>query len=236
MDPCDPSRLRLLAEDRLPPAEMAQARASTGRAVPACRETLDRSRRRRPLAWGRSAATSRPTRSTRYELRDSGGRGDRSTSSRRPTGPTRSGRLGTYEVKGVLGRGGMGVVFKAFDPALNRNVAIKVLAAALASCGAARRRFLREARAAAAVVHEHVVAVFAVVESAGLPFLVMEYVPGRSLQDRLDQAQGRWRCRRSCGSACRRRPGWRPPTPRGWSTATSSRRTSCWRTASSGCG
>ena len=81
----------------------------------------------------------------------------------------------------------MGVVLKAFDPALNRNVAIKVLSATLATSGAARQRFLREARAAAAVVHTHVVAVFAVVESAGLPFLVMEYVPGRSLQDRLDK-------------------------------------------------
>jgi serine/threonine-protein kinase len=81
----------------------------------------------------------------------------------------------------------MGVVLKAFDPALNRYAAIKVFAPALASCGAARRRFLREARAAAAVAHEHVVAVHAVVETAGLPFLVMEYVPGRSLQERLDK-------------------------------------------------
>ena len=101
--------------------------------------------------------------------------------------PDSLGRLGTYEVKGVLGRGGMGVVLKAFDPALSRNVAIKVMAAPLAACGAARRRFLREARAAAAVVHEHVVAVYAVDEAAGLPYLVMEYVPGRSLQDRLDR-------------------------------------------------
>jgi serine/threonine protein kinase len=70
---------------------------------------------------------------------------------------------------------------------LNRNVAIKVLSASLATTGAARSRFLREARAAAAVVHEHVVGVFAVAEAAGLPFLVMEYVSGRSLQDRLDR-------------------------------------------------
>jgi serine/threonine protein kinase len=101
--------------------------------------------------------------------------------------PDSIGRLGTYEVKGILGRGGMGLVVKAFDPALNRNVAIKVLSASLATTGAARSRFLREARAAAAVVHEHVVGVFAVDESAGLPFLVMEYVSGRSLQDRLDR-------------------------------------------------
>src|SRR5205085_2675824 len=74
-----------------------------------------------------------------------------------------------------------------FDPALGRTVAIKVLSAALATCGAARRRFLREGRSAAAVAHEHVVGVFAVVEVSGLPFLVMEYVPGGSLQDRLDK-------------------------------------------------
>jgi serine/threonine-protein kinase len=101
--------------------------------------------------------------------------------------PDSLGRLGPYEVKGLLGRGGMAVVLKAVDPALNRTVAIKVLAAHLASCGAARQRFLREARAAAAVVHEHVVAVHAVDETGGLPYLVMEYVPGRSLQERLDR-------------------------------------------------
>jgi serine/threonine-protein kinase len=102
--------------------------------------------------------------------------------------PDSIGRLGSYEIKGVLGRGGMGIVLKAFDPALSRNVAIKVLSAHLATSGPARRRFLREARAAAAVVHEHVVGVFAVVESVGLPFLVMEYVPGRTLQERVDSA------------------------------------------------
>ena len=62
----------------------------------------------------------------------------------------------------MIGRGGMGVVLKAFDPALNRVVAIKVLAPQLAASGAARRRFAREAKAAAAVVHDHVVAIHAV--------------------------------------------------------------------------
>ncbi len=101
--------------------------------------------------------------------------------------PDSLGRLGAYEVKGMLGAGGMGVVLKALDPALNRFVAIKVLSSSLAGSGAARRRFLREARAAAAVVHEHVVGVFAVVESNQLPFIVMEYVPGGSLQERIDK-------------------------------------------------
>ncbi len=56
----------------------------------------------------------------------------------------------------MLGEGGMGVVLKAFDPSLSRVVAIKVLAPQMAASGAARRRFSREAKAAAAVVHDHV--------------------------------------------------------------------------------
>jgi serine/threonine-protein kinase len=101
--------------------------------------------------------------------------------------PESLGRLGAYEVTGVLGRGGMGVVLRAFDPTLNRPVAIKVLAPELATSAAARRRFAREARAAAAVSHDHIVAIHAVAESVGgLPYLVMPYVAGRSLQERLD--------------------------------------------------
>lgn len=95
------------------------------------------------------------------------------------------GRLGSYEVSEVIGRGGTGVVLKAFDPALQRFVAVKALAAHLATNAAARRRFAREAQAAAAVVHEHVVAIHAVNETAGQPYLVMQYVAGRSLEERL---------------------------------------------------
>lgn len=101
--------------------------------------------------------------------------------------PAMLGRLGTYEVAGVIGYGGMGIVLKAFDRALNRNVAIKVLAPQLAISASARRRFAREAQAAAAVVHEHVVAIHAVAEAGGLPYLVMPYVAGNSLQQRLDR-------------------------------------------------
>jgi serine/threonine protein kinase len=89
-------------------------------------------------------------------------------------------------VREVIGRGGMGVVLKALDPVLNRTVAIKVLAPQLATSAAARRRFRREASAAAAVCHDHVVTIHAVDEAGGLPYLVMQYVPGRSLQHRLD--------------------------------------------------
>jgi serine/threonine protein kinase/glucose/arabinose dehydrogenase len=101
--------------------------------------------------------------------------------------PAYEGWLGPYEVKGIIGRGGMGVVLKAFDPSLHRLVAIKVLAPHLADNPLARRRFAREGRAAAAVRHENVIAVHAVNEADGLPYLVMEYVPGISLQDRLDR-------------------------------------------------
>jgi hypothetical protein len=102
--------------------------------------------------------------------------------------PTRLGRLGPYEVTDVIGRGGFGVVFKAFDPSLGRFVAIKVLAPYLASNVAARQRFAREGRAAAAVSHQHVVAIHSVNECNGLPYLVMEYVAGISLQERLDKS------------------------------------------------
>jgi serine/threonine protein kinase len=80
----------------------------------------------------------------------------------------------------------MGVVLKAFDAGLNRPVAIKVLAPYFASSGAARKRFNREGRAAAAVVHPHIVAIHNVASWKGLPYLVMSYVAGRSLQERLD--------------------------------------------------
>jgi serine/threonine protein kinase len=100
--------------------------------------------------------------------------------------PAHLGRLGPFVITEVLGRGGMGIVFKGIDVALNRPVAIKVLASYFASSGAARKRFAREAQAAAAVVHEHVVAIHGVDTWKGLPYLVMSFVNGRSLQERLD--------------------------------------------------
>ena len=97
------------------------------------------------------------------------------------------GRFADYEVLEVLGRSAFGaVVLKAFDPELHRVVAIKLLASAVAP-GPARQRFLREARAAAAVRDDHVVAVHAVGD-APPPYLVMDYVAGQSLQQKLDQA------------------------------------------------
>jgi serine/threonine-protein kinase len=97
------------------------------------------------------------------------------------------GSIGGYEVVAPIGRGGMGVVLKAFDRALNRFVAIKVLAAEFAHNASARRRFAREAQAAAAVVHDHVVPIYAVDETGPNPYLVMAYIPGHSLQERIDE-------------------------------------------------
>jgi serine/threonine protein kinase len=102
--------------------------------------------------------------------------------------PASLGRLGNYEVLELLGRGGMGLVLKAFDPALHRPVAIKVLAAEYAANGAARKRFAREAVAAAAVVHDHVVPVHAVDANAARPYMVMSFIAGRSLQQRIDRS------------------------------------------------
>jgi serine/threonine protein kinase len=101
--------------------------------------------------------------------------------------PEHLGLLGPYEVLGAIGRGGMGVVLQALDPALRRMVAIKVLAPEWAAHAHARERFDREARAAAQVRHDNVVAIHAVDEADGLPYLVMEYVPGVSLQQHLDR-------------------------------------------------
>ncbi len=97
------------------------------------------------------------------------------------------GTIGPYEIQEVIGHGGMGIVLKAFDPGLHRLVAIKVLAAAVAGSALARRRFTREAQAAAAVSHEHIVPVHGVHETDGLPYLVMQYIEGESLQTRLDR-------------------------------------------------
>ena len=128
-----------------------------------------------------------------------------------PSHPENLGRLGRYEVERLIGAGGMGVVFKAYDEELNRPVAIKVLAPYLAGSGAARRRFEREARAAAAVVHQHVVPIHNVEIVQEIPFLVMYYVAGESLQSRIDREAALELCEDSADrNAGRIRPRSRP--------------------------
>jgi tRNA A-37 threonylcarbamoyl transferase component Bud32 len=95
------------------------------------------------------------------------------------------GRLDYYEILEIAGRGGMGVVFKARDTKLQRIVAIKTLAPQLAAVGSARKRFVREAQAAAAVRDDHVVSIHAVHDDGAIPYLVMEFIDGTSLAERI---------------------------------------------------
>ncbi|QDV26507.1 protein kinase domain-containing protein [Aureliella helgolandensis] len=100
--------------------------------------------------------------------------------------PQSLGRFARYEIMEILGRGGMGIVMRGYDPALERYCAVKVLAPELASSAAARRRFSREAKSAAAVVHPHVVPIQTVDDHEGFPYLVMPVVEGKSLQQRVE--------------------------------------------------
>ncbi|MEM9186725.1 MAG: serine/threonine-protein kinase [Planctomycetota bacterium] len=94
-------------------------------------------------------------------------------------------RLDGYVLLECVGRGGMGVVFRALDPTHGRVVALKAMAPDLAQDDRARALFLREARAIAAVRHPNVVALHAVSEVDGLPYLTMDFVEGESLEARL---------------------------------------------------
>ena len=82
----------------------------------------------------------------------------------------------------MVGRGAMGVVYKAHDTKLKRIVAIKILAAHLAADGTSRERFVREAQAAAAIRDTHVVGIHAVSDDGSVPYLVMELIDGLTLE------------------------------------------------------
>ena len=93
--------------------------------------------------------------------------------------------LGKYRIVAALGQGGMAVVLKAHDPSLEREVAIKVLARHLAADADARSRFVAEAKAVGKINHPNVIAIYEICQDEPTPYLVMEYVPGGSLEDRL---------------------------------------------------
>jgi len=97
-------------------------------------------------------------------------------------------RLGPYEILSLLGSGGMGEVYRALDPRLGREVAIKVLPSERMD-EERQRRFVQEARAASALNHPSIVTIHEIESAEGLDFIVMEYVPGKSL-DRLISRQG----------------------------------------------
>lgn len=106
-----------------------------------------------------------------------------------PTDPSYLGRLAHFDVMRILGRGGMGVVLEAFDSKLQRHVAIKVLDPELAEEEISKQRFCREARSAASVTHENVVAVHQVekLPEKGIAFLVMQLISGETLEQRLQR-------------------------------------------------
>ncbi len=171
-----PEKLADLEANALPEAEAAEVRLHVS-GCPNCQARLARSEtlgpRRDPpssdtVAWEgrRSDAEPRPA------------------FLRPPAGPDELGRLGDYRVLRRIGGGGMGLVFEAEDLALGRRVALKVLRPEL-SDEEFRQRFLREARTAASVPHDHIVTIYQVGVDNGVPFLAMEYLRGESLEARL---------------------------------------------------
>jgi serine/threonine-protein kinase len=106
-------------------------------------------------------------------------------------------RIGAYEIQEELGRGGMAVVYKAYQPALDRTVALKLMLAGLEQGPTYLARFQREARAAGRMQHPNIVTIYDYGEQDGKPFLVMEYITGGTLADRLragalDPGQAMW--------------------------------------------
>jgi serine/threonine protein kinase/WD40 repeat protein len=97
------------------------------------------------------------------------------------------GRLGDYRVLEVIGMGGMGLVLRAEDPKLRRQVALKTMKPSIAERPAAKARFMREAQATAALEHDHIVPIYQVGEDRGVPFIAMQYLKGESLASRLDR-------------------------------------------------
>jgi serine/threonine protein kinase len=94
-------------------------------------------------------------------------------------------RLGPYEIQSALGAGGMGEVYKARDTRLDRTVAIKILPHALAADPQFRDRFDREARTISQLDHPHICALYDVGDQSGTAYLVMQYLEGETLADRL---------------------------------------------------
>ena len=99
-------------------------------------------------------------------------------------------QLGRYEIRGLLGRGGMGTVLHGFDPLLNRSIAIKVLQTDWLAEEGATERLVREAQAAAAMEHDNIVPIYAVELLDDSPCIVMPLLKGESLQQRLERLQG----------------------------------------------
>ena len=128
--------------------------------------------------------------------------------------------IGRYQILERLGQGGMGVVYRAFDPQIERTVAIKVISTQLVDQPEHRERFFREARAAGRLAHRNIITIFDLGEDRGQPYIAMEYVEGQAA--RRAHAHGRAadalaEGRRSSSTSATR---WRSRTRRASSTAT----------------
>ena len=101
--------------------------------------------------------------------------------------------LGPYAIRAELGHGGMGVVYTAHDPRLDRQVAIKILPPDLTRDATAKQRFLQEAQAASALDHANICTIFEINETAdGQLYLVMAYYEGETLKERIERGRWRW--------------------------------------------
>jgi len=94
-------------------------------------------------------------------------------------------RLGPYEIVAAIGAGGMGEVYRARDTRLERTVALKVLPSHLSTSAEVRQRFEREAKTISQLSHPHICALYDVGNQDGVEFLVMEYLEGETLSERL---------------------------------------------------
>ncbi|HEU4886436.1 MAG TPA: protein kinase, partial [Thermoanaerobaculia bacterium] len=101
--------------------------------------------------------------------------------------------LGHYQIVESLGQGGMGEVYRANDPRLGRDVAVKVLSRALISDADASARFLREARAVASLSHANILSIFDFGTENGVTYAVMELLEGETVRDRLQRGALAWR-------------------------------------------
>ncbi len=110
-----------------------------------------------------------------------------------PEGPDEIGRLGGYRIFSILGSGGMGVVFAGEDLRLKRKVAIKAMRYGPAMNPVSRQRFIREAEATAALHSDHVVSIYQIGEDEEVPYIVMEFLEGESLEERIRRC-GRLSC------------------------------------------
>jgi len=193
---CDRQRIEDFVDSRMTPSQQATFEEHLSHCEE-CRDALWQ-QTADPDTWNKAGAYLQDDASDLEPLSSlSGTNGERSQrsfdvdrllKSLAPTDdPQMLGRLDGYEISGVIGCGGMGAVLKGFDRPLSRVVAIKVMAPHLATSGAARKRFAREAQAAAAMTHENVIDIYGVAEANGLPYLVMPYARGQSLQKRIDE-------------------------------------------------